>query len=374
MNYNEIILSNFPTQVGVLSVIGDKEQDINSFRYLGYVNKRDYKILIDNALQKLFISLILYKKIYLSDKDFMKLIEIIGWEEGLVLLKSDAVKIFYDKYEPSVTVHRSKRHILLMPWYEIEPTCYIRKLDWLDINFEDQGLEHSSKSEIINTFQDAYISLEDVSENFYDSTIKVINQVEQKNIKNLDYQETLYILRVYEIFNSFRQRNRFDVSTHLLDAFAKSYLHKNAITSLFVDKKESKLELFDSIVEGKGIPDIYQLHKLGVLRAKQVLEIREDLNTQRFRDWFLDPSRSDNEIFYNVIKRQNGFNKIHWDAIKFVTTTLVGMADPLSGLLTSILFERDVFKNNKDTWHPNLFLDDVLNKKLNYITNKENPS
>ncbi|NNG80406.1 hypothetical protein [Acinetobacter sp. ANC 5378] len=103
------------------------------------------------------------------------------------------------------------------------------------------------------------------------------------------------------------------------------------------------------------------------MSIKQVLEIRDDLNTQKFREWFLDPSRSDNEIFHDVIKRQNIFDKVNWNAVKFATTTLVGMADPLSGLLTSIIFEREAFKKTTDDWHPHLFLDDVLNKKLNKL-------
>ncbi|NNG80865.1 hypothetical protein [Acinetobacter sp. ANC 5378] len=240
-------MSNFPSKLGVLSAIGDVAQDINSFKYLGYVNRQDYKILMENALQKLFLSLILYEKIYMSDKDFIKLVEVIGWLDGIELLEKRIVKIFYDKYEPSVTVHRSKKHLLLMPWYEIEPTCYIRKLDWLDINYKNSGLESILKRKVINTFQDAYVSLEDIDENFYNSTIKVGNELEQKNIKNLDYQDTLRILRIYEIFNSFQQKNRFDLSTHLVDGFAREYLQGNAITSLLIDKKNSKLESFESI-------------------------------------------------------------------------------------------------------------------------------
>lgn len=70
MNYSEIILSNFPSKLGVLSPIGDDVQDRSSFKYLGYVNRQDYGILVENALQKLFLSLILYEKIYISDKDW----------------------------------------------------------------------------------------------------------------------------------------------------------------------------------------------------------------------------------------------------------------------------------------------------------------
>ncbi|WP_353141902.1 hypothetical protein [Acinetobacter pragensis] len=367
MNYSEIILSNFPSKLGVLSPIGDSAQDRSSFKYLGYVNRQDYRVLIENALQKLFLSVILYEKIYISDKDFIKLVEVIGWLDGLDLIEKGIVKIFYDKYEPSVTAHRSKKHLLLLPWYEIEPTCYIRKLDWLDTNYKDSGLSSVLKNKVVNTFQDAYITLEDVDERFYNSTIKVINELEQKNIKNLDYQDTLRILRIYEIFNSFQQKNRFDLSTHLVDGFARDYLQGNAITSLFIDEKTSRLEKFESIAEDKGIPDIYDLYKFGLLNIKQVLEIRDDLNTRKFREWFLDPLRSDNEIFYDVIKRQSVFDKVNWNAIKFATTTLVGVADPLSGLLTSIIFEREAFKKTADSWHPNLFLDDVLNKKLNKL-------
>lgn len=367
MNYSEIILSNFPSKVGVLAPLGESAKDISSFKYLGYVNHYDYKILMQNALQKLFLSLILYEKIYISDKDFIKLIEIIGWLDGLELLEKGIVKVFYDKFEPSVTAHRSKKHLLLMPWYEIEPTCYIRKLDWLDINYKDSELEPEFKGKVINTFQDAYVDLENVDENFYNSTIKIINELEQKNIKNLEYQDTLHILRIYELFNSFQQKKRFDLNTHLVDGFAREYLQGNAITSLFVDKETSKLEKFEAITEDKGIPDIYELYKLGYLSIGQVLEIRDDLNTRKFREWFLDHSRTDNEIFYDVIKKQNIFDKVDWSAIKFATTTLVGIADPLSGLLTSIIFEREAFKKTTDSWRPSLFLDNVLHRKLNKL-------
>ena len=89
MNYEHIILSNFPSSIASLSAMNEKGEDIREkeFRYTGFIRPEDYSVLLDNSIEKIFISLLLYKEIYLSDRDFLKIIYVkknIGYGNGIL--------------------------------------------------------------------------------------------------------------------------------------------------------------------------------------------------------------------------------------------------------------------------------------------------
>lgn len=109
MNYEHIILSNFPSSIASLSAMNEKGEDIREkeFRYTGFIRPEDYSVLLDNSIEKLFISLLLYKEIYLSDRDFLKIIKTIGVKNSIILLERKIIKIIPRYQDPHVIVHKS---------------------------------------------------------------------------------------------------------------------------------------------------------------------------------------------------------------------------------------------------------------------------
>lgn len=55
MNYEHIILSNFPSAIASLSAMNEKGEDITQreFRYTGFIHPKDYSVLLDNSIEKL---------------------------------------------------------------------------------------------------------------------------------------------------------------------------------------------------------------------------------------------------------------------------------------------------------------------------------
>ena len=151
MNNDHILLSNFPSCVSTLSPIDKKGEKISKkeYRYLGFIDKQSYPELLNNSMEKLFISLILYKKVYISDKDFLEIIKTLGIKDSLKLLEKQVVNIVYRHQDPHVIVHRSTNPLITKFWYEIEPLQRIGSLNYLERNYRKFSVDESYKSKII---------------------------------------------------------------------------------------------------------------------------------------------------------------------------------------------------------------------------------
>ncbi|MDC4360011.1 hypothetical protein NQ651_12450, partial [Acinetobacter baumannii] len=104
MAFESIIVSNFPTRIGSLSLIqpSRKKKENFEFRFLGFINSEEYKTFLENTLEKLFSSLLLYKKIYINDKDFLKVMSFIGVEDSIALLETGKIRLTHTYQEPHV--------------------------------------------------------------------------------------------------------------------------------------------------------------------------------------------------------------------------------------------------------------------------------
>ena len=114
MNHNHVMLSNFPSLLGTLTRIDKNGKDVqqSEYRYSGFVKRDEYRALIENSTEKLFLSLMLYDEIFINDEDFLKIVRFIGVENSTKILERKIIKIIPRFQNPNVIVHRSKNLLL----------------------------------------------------------------------------------------------------------------------------------------------------------------------------------------------------------------------------------------------------------------------
>ncbi|MCX0334026.1 SEC-C domain-containing protein [Acinetobacter radioresistens] len=369
MNYNHVLLSNFPSLLGTLRSIDKNGKDVQQeeYRYSGFVKGGEYRILIENSIEKLFLSLMLYDDIYINDEDFLKVVSFIGVENSTKLLERKLIRIIPRFQNPNVIVHRSKNLLLNKTRYEVEPLMYLGGLHDLDRNYKKYSVNESHRSKIVQYFDNALINKDEIDDSIFIKNMEIIKKEENIDFNNLDYKTTFEILRLYEIVDSLQMQNRHNLSNSIMDNYAKDYLgSKFTATIGKFNNANDKVELFERVSENKRIPNFYQMFKRGSIEIDQILDIRESFNSKLFRNWFANPDVSEQDIYYELLK-EHGLN-LKINLLKWIVPTIIGVINTPLGVAASSV-ENFFISKILQGWNPNLFLDNVLGKKLTQLEN-----
>lgn len=367
MNHNHVVLSNFPTLLGTLRSIDKNGKDVhqNEYRYSGFVKADEYRVLMENSIEKLFLSLLLYDDIYINDEDFLKIVSFIGVENSIKLLERKIIKIIPRYHNPNIIVHRSNNPLINKARYEVEPLMYLGGMHDLDKNYKKYSVNESYKSKIVQYFENAHVNKNEFDNSIYAKNIEIIKKEEDINFENMDYQTTFKILRLYEVVDSLQMQDKFNLSNSIMDDYGKEYIGSKffAITSK-VNVGNEKIELFEKVSVNKRIPSFYQMFKKGSINIDQFLDVRESFNSKLFRNWFTNPDISEQEVYYELMKKHEINFKMNF--IKWVIPTIIGLVNTPLGVVASGV-ENFFISKILQGWNPNLFLDDVLGNKLNKL-------
>lgn len=124
------------------------------------------------------------------------------------------------------------------------------------------------------------------------------------------------------------------------------------------------ISLFQKILTDKQIPDLINLYNHRVLTFNDILEISENINGKKFRDWYFSTNYNKDEVYFGLLKSVNSKSTSLIKAtLKWFIPNAISLINPLLGKPTSIITSPLINKLIKE-WHPNLFLDDVLKKTI----------
>ncbi|MEO4200637.1 SEC-C domain-containing protein [Acinetobacter pittii] len=364
MAFESIIVSNFPTRIGSLSLIqpSRKKKENFEFRFLGFINSEEYKTFLENTLEKLFSSLLLYKKIYINDKDFLKVMSFIGVEDSIALLETGKIRLTHTYQEPHVIAHYPTNKLNTKIYYEIEPIQYIPALIYVEKNYSVFSENLFLREKLLKYLENAYIDINDFDKNLYPSAIEIINKIENYNLKNMKFSETFKLFRQYEIAQSFNLKKKYHIHDNLLDAYSNDYLQSKL--PLYNNQPLEKIELFESVVSKKKIPNFFTMYRDGILKIQDFLDICDNAHTKKFSEWLFDPKVTEETILYELTKPQEADSLIKY--LRFTLVSMISLYSPaLVGMVASLV---DLLIPEKQkSWHPSLFLDHVLDKRLSNI-------
>jgi hypothetical protein len=245
---------------------------------------------------------------------------------------------------------------------------YLGGLRELDKNYKNFSVNESYKAKIMQYFENAHVSLNDYDDAIFFKNIEILKQEEQFNFSNLDYKSTFRALRLYEVIESYLLQDKHNLSNSLVDDYGQNYLEsKFFINDNNLGEGTRKLNLFVDISTQKRIPNFYYMYKKGSLEMSQFLDLRETFNSKLFRSWFTDPTNTKEDIYYELMK--NHSINIKFNLIKWLVPTIIGVLNTPLGVAASSV-ENFFISKLLQGWNPNLFLDDILSKKLNTLENK----
>ncbi|WP_404408407.1 hypothetical protein LG272_10505 [Pseudidiomarina marina] len=322
----------------------------------------------NSAIRKLFLSLILHNTVYLRHQDYLDCIELIGGENMLDLLKDDAIRVVYDVHDYTFS-NRDNDNWQLETMIRLAPLKDIYK-DESSICHENKKIQGELRTltERYRLFFD--VNPKDGTTDKYSSLIvrEASMDVEQEAYAlkfgfrpnaQFSLEKALNGLRICDVLTGYAMQKELGVETVIQDAFARDYIEQKI---LLTGQKDQSVECFETILSNKGVPDIYELLKGGIIDFQDVLKIRNSRQAELFRQWIKQKDYDEREVMIELLKpcRSNIQSRL----VSFIVPTSLGLINPALGVIAAA-GESFLLNMIADHWNPKLFLDESLASFLN---------
>ncbi|CCK75723.1 hypothetical protein OLEAN_C15470 [Oleispira antarctica RB-8] len=382
----KIFINNFPNPVHKLVSIGSSGKAIKKTSptiLTGFDMGGSVKDLMNNAMSKFFLSLILYDEVIVTDSVFKKIILCIGLENCLVLLETKKIKLIYDKVDFELEfLNRSGSRLKLTNNMVVIPLVY-----YVDRNFKEFSNKKSLKSKFVQYLENSLLedvqSLEDDADNSiyqhaFDELIKEVASPEISNkflhgvetIQDMDPFQATKAMRLLNTLKGFSFQQKSGADVILQDAFSKDYLNTKLA---FILKSESvdKIDFFSEITKIKGIPDIYHLLKTNVLDIHDIVRFTASNESKFFRDWYTNEDISKEDIYLKLMSNKKG--GVLSKGVRWLYPNIVGLVNPVLGGIASGI-DSFIVEKIANGWSPNIFLDDFLKSNIDLLIEKQERS
>jgi hypothetical protein len=203
-------------------------------------------------------------------------------------------------------------------------------------------------------------------------------RVHSQGIKDIRKADVLKVLNLFHNNRALCVGSILESDNIVLDSNSKSIIHSKLRPSSFRQffNRSSSVDILQDLLRDKGLPNLGELFLSKIISLDDILELRNDIEGQLFRQWFYSEDYNKENLLKKILNGKDESatvritNKIRW-----VIPPIVGI---LGGAPTGIVA---AYANSKfltkflNGWHPNLFLDDVLrksieNKNKQYIKNE----
>jgi len=179
-----------------------------------------------------------------------------------------------------------------------------------------------------------------------------INEIEQ-----VDFLKTL---RLADVAQSLVVQSKLNINSMSQDGYSSTYIRSKlgTLSSLVGD---DPTKVFSSILEQKGIPDIYPLYRKGIISIDDILRFRNNFNGGLFRKWFASEDYDEKEVI-RILLNKNSDTQLS-KFIRFLYPNIFGLISPIAGA-ASAAFDSYIVNRILEGWSPSLFLDDVLKSNI----------
>lgn len=372
-----ILLSGFPFLRTYFTAenIANKN-DIKNF-IVGTEIESQYEELYKNAFKNFLQSLLIHEKIYIRIADIIFIASIIGVDSTKYLIKNNILIVLDDRgISPALMIESSKSNheinkaiisqIEAITGYDDfidnnkKSITDNKKLEQLAISIYDNRKVIDTKNYETNLRKEILLDLENPH------IKKTFRKLDLKKMDDADVNNLLRIAKNNDILIISSQLNVHSISMdsdvkNLMESKFKTYINKNAY--------DISLSNFTEVLKMKKLPDLFDLFMKGIINIEDIISIRENFNGKLFRQWYLSKDYNLEDITYELMKN-NKINKFI-QLIRWGSMNALGFISPAVGVASSIVdsFVLDKILNG---WHPNIFLDDVLEQSINSTINLYN--
>lgn len=333
-----------------------------------------------NQFLKPFISsLLLFDVIYITIQHLEEFIGLFGIKDAHFLFTNNCIKVIDDGGSFVGFMHNQGKNCLM----NFNESSFL-KLDSIEERLLNQYRGYSErhlikplifKTDAIKTVIDGtslgHLAEQEIYSDFDNKNITDFLRF-QNNYENLIVKEEdiVPLMRLNYANKSLIYQNELKIKNLSTEPSIQKLVNIK-IKPLFSINQSEPIELFSRIIKDKNIPDLTNLYTENLISIEEIISIKNNFSGKKFRNWFNSSDYNQPEIYRQLLKGpKKTTNAMLTRFIRWSFTNLIGIIDPISGIAASTV---DSFVVNKilNGWHPNFFLDDVLDDKIQSILKEQ---
>ncbi|MBM4928303.1 SEC-C domain-containing protein [Vibrio parahaemolyticus] len=357
-----ILIANTAYSLAQVSAKSEENSDSVDF-LMGYFSDKELEEQNKRVLSSFFNSLITHEEIYLTLPTLQLVLDNIGFTDLLKLLQNKAIKTCFGLGDNVVmldggqgrlsTIYRASSDI-----NRFENTLATKGMAKdRDFNTLIQYTENSS----VNLDKEVNeLGVKEVVSDLSSSKIRTDLMLCSESINEIRQVDFLRTLRLADVAQSLVVQSKLNISSMAQDGYSSTYIRSKlgTLSSLVGD---DPTKVFASILEQKGIPDIYPLYRKGIISIDDILRLRNNFNGGLFRKWFASEDYDEKEVIKTLLNKSSDSQLSKF--IRFLYPNVFGLISPIAGA-ASAAFDSYIVNRILEGWNPSLFLDDVLKSNI----------
>jgi hypothetical protein len=358
---SSILIANNQRECQKLTMSGDNESREHIF---GYLSKSASEIQSENTMSSFFTSLLTHDEVYLDSATIELVTNTIGVSNTIKLLDNDILRVTFglDEFTIGIKQNSYSLHSLSPPWSTFEGFEEV-------VNTEDNHrnpdykrlLQFIENKSVMSPIDSKNATVLEVVRDLKNTTVKDDFCITSNSIIDINQLDIFRILRMSEAAKGLIVQNKLGIDSIYQDRFSKQYINTKLGSFSSVVGNDA-VKTFDNILNLKGIPNLYQLYKKGVIDIDDILKCRNKFSAGLFRTWFESEDYNEKDIVKILINNPTKEKKAT-KLIRFLYPNIVGLISPISGVASAAI-DSYLVSHLLNGWQPSLFLDDVLGKSI----------
>ncbi|WKC35501.1 SEC-C domain-containing protein [Ectopseudomonas chengduensis] len=366
---SSILINNLPHVAKSYTAKTDDQKSEIKF-LLGYEHESTAQATLKSSLTKLFSSLLVHEKIYISSSDLGLISSAIGINDTLALMRENIFSVIGSAQSPCISIGEDTLRVSwITPVKDIYahteailkqvPTTSAKDIKQA-LYLMEYNLSPISDEEIIKKTR------KELEYDLSNSTLRSELRITTESIDNVHPKNVAVISRLTNLLNGLLTQEALGISDISLDGYSHTYLNRKI--SISQTLPNASTSAFERILEVKAIPDILNLYLHKTISIEDIISLRNSISGKIFRKWYESTDYNQEEIIKTLVKqkKEKGISKF----IRFLYPNIAGIVNPILGPIASAA-DSFIIEKLLSGWSPSLFLDDTLKKTLDIKIEKQ---
>lgn len=310
-------------------------------------------------LDKILNTILLHETIYLRLDSLEEFIEILGLDQTIKLLDRKILQVIDYWYFPAfMIVGDNTLSFMNMELSNMHPRILKRlshsyshtKLSYIS-NYLKDGIMHD---DISYSYWDS-LARNEIYDDMQNDLLRAHLKLTSPNPHDVTEEDSFCITRLFLMERSFEWARNLKTDVVLLEDRAKYWLSLKAGRTI----DRTTIGDINKILSAKKIWNLSLLYYNGVINIDDILDVRENVNGIKFREWIASKDYSADELEKILMSHKIADPQKEW--LKWGVLSAIGAINTVAGIAVSLV---DQIKGSYKEWNPELFFDVTLSKKF----------
>lgn len=374
---NKILIDNFPypSQAGVFQKLDDPSVQMEIVH--GFEPRRPMPraIICPRIASDVLQALLIHDRVAIELHAVTDLIQVFGFANTIRLLQSECLEIIdHNGFNPVLAKEGQKYSVVFLQDSGVNSNqnAALNRLEGKIQKYSNQKteinllmLEVDRNRKLLDLGTEQAIFNKEIDFDLQNQNLTKAYNIVSKNHEEINPSDIYKVLRLLNINKSLFLSNYIGAVAIKVDGGAKSVLRQKISPVVQSGNSHDPVLVFQEILSEKGIPDLSDLFRAGLLTIDNVLSFRDNIHGEKFRDWFLTTHYNPAAV-HQVLLSHGVPQPFLTKLLRFIIPNAIGIANAPLGLLAGAV---DSFLIDKilSGWHPNIFLDDILKSEIDNL-------